>query len=210
MITADQLIAAGIAPTQARAFVQPLIVAMARFDITTPARAAAFVGQCMVESGRFVHTEENLYYSSPERIAQVWPSLFRTAGAAAAYAKSPVKLGSKVYAGRNGNGDEASGDGYRYRGRGLLQMTGREHYADAATELAHPYLENPDLVAQPADACLTAAWFWHTHKLNTLADVGAVDEITRAINGRAMLEAPLRRQYTQQALAAWDAQAPTI
>jgi putative chitinase len=91
-------------------FVQPLIVAMARFDITTPARAAAFVGQCMVESGRFVHTEENLFYSSPERIAQVWPSLFRTAGAAAEYTKNPQpSWAPRIYAGRNGNGDEASG-----------------------------------------------------------------------------------------------------
>lgn len=202
MITAGQLIAAGVAPTQANTFVSPLNDAMARFDIATPARIAAFIGQCMVESERLIHTEENLFYSDPARIYTVFPSHFVNAPDAAAYAKNPAKLGARVYASRLGNGDEASGDGFKYRGRGLLQVTGRENYADAANGLAHDYLNNPGLVSLPADACLTAAWFWNCHKLNLLADAGALDEITRAINGRAMLQASRRRQYTQQALEA--------
>lgn len=202
MITSSQLIAMGIAPTQAATFVSPLNDAMARFDIDTQPRIAAFLGQCMVESDCLIHTEENLFYSDPARIYAIFPSHFTGAADAAAYAKSPSKLGARVYASRLGNGVEASGDGYTYRGRGLLQVTGRENYADATSGLAHDYLGSPNLVALPADACLTAAWFWHTHKLNLLAEAGALDEITRAINGRAMLQASRRRQYTQQALEA--------
>lgn len=202
MITIDQLIAAGIAPTQARTFAAPLAEASSRFDISTPPRLAAFLGQCAVESECLIHTEENLFYSDPARIVAVFPSHFKTATEAAPYAKNPAKLGARVYAGRLGNGDEASGDGYAFRGRGLLQVTGRDNYAAAAAALSRDYLKTPGLVAQPPDACLTAAWFWGAHKLNALADAGAVDEITRAINGRAMLQAARRRQCTQQALHA--------
>jgi len=201
-ITVAQLIAAGVGPAQARTFVDPLNAAMDRFDIVTAPRIAAFLGQCMVESGNLVHTEEGLYYRDASRLALIFPSAFRTAAEAAPYTKSPQKLGARIYAGRNGNGDEASGDGWTYRGRGLLQLTGRANYADAAVGLARPYLEQPELVAQPADACLTAAWYWHVHKLNALAEANALDEITRAINGKAMLEAGLRRQYTREALLA--------
>jgi putative chitinase len=203
-ISASQLVAAGIAPTQASTFAAPLNDACARFDIDTPARIAAFLGQCMVESDRLIHTEENLFYSDPAHIWDVFPSHFMSASEAAPYAKNPSKLGARVYANRLGNGDESSGDGYTFRGRGLLQVTGREHYSDAATGLAHDYLNAPSLVSLPADACLTAAWFWHTNKLNALADAGALDAITRAINGRAMLQATLRKQYTQQALNAFS------
>lgn len=202
MITINQLIAAGVAPTQAATFIAPLNDAMDRFDITTPSRIASFIGQCMVESECLIHTEENLFYSDPARIFSVFPSHFNSAATAAPYAKNPAKLGARVYAGRLGNGDETTGDGYTYRGRGLLQVTGRENYADATNGLAHNYVDFPNLVATPADACLTAAWYWHVNKLNALADAGAVDEITRAINGRAMLQATRRKQYTQQALEA--------
>lgn len=201
-ITISQLIAAGVAPTQATTFAAPLSDAMDRFNIDTPARISSFIGQCMVESECLIHTEENLYYSDPARIYTVFPSHFMNGPDAAPYAKNPAKLGARVYAGRLGNGDEASGDGYTYRGRGLLQITGRDNYTDAANGLAHDYVNSPGLVAQAPDACLTACWFWHTHKLNLLADAGALDEITRAINGRAMLQASRRRQYTQQALEA--------
>jgi len=201
-ITPASLIAAGIGPTQASAFAAPLAAAFARFDISTPSRAAAFLGQCMVESSLLVHLEENLFYSSPDRIYAVFPSHFTGPGEATFYAKNPAKLGSRVYANRLGNGDEASGDGFKYRGRGLLQITGRDAYRNAATGLARDYAGSPDLVAQPADACLTAAWYWHNAKCNVLADAGDFDAVTRAVNGRAMLQATLRRQYTQQALAA--------
>jgi putative chitinase len=202
LITVSRLIACGIAATQANTFAEPLGIACDRFDINTPPRLAAFIGQCMVESDLLTKTEEDLFYRDPAHIVEVYPSHFRTAAEASPYAKNPVRLGARVYAGLRGNGDEASGDGYTFRGRGLLQITGRERYADAANGLAHSYLTCPNLVALPADACLTASWFWNCNKLNVLADAGAVDEITRAVNGRGMRQAALRKQYTQHALEA--------
>lgn len=201
-LTVSQLIACGISATQANTFVQPLGVACDRFDINTTLRLAAFIGQCMVESDRLVKTEEDLFYRAADHIFEVFPSKFRNAAEAAPYIKNPVRLGARVYAGYEGNGDEASGDGYTFRGRGLLQVTGRNKYADAANGLAHSYLTSPSLVASPADACLTAGWYWNCNKLNVLADASAIDEITRAVNGRAMRLATLRRQYTQHALEA--------
>lgn len=205
IVTADRLIAAGVGPTQAAAFAGPLTDACNRFDITSPARLAAFLGQCMVESAGLVHLEENLYYSSPDRISAVFPRQFASASQAVPYAKNPAKLGARVYANRLGNGDEASGDGYRYRGRGLIGLTGKDNYKDAAIALGRDYVSSPDLLAQPADACLAACWFWSCHKLNALADASAIDAITRAVNGSAMLDAGRRRQYTEQALAAFVA-----
>lgn len=202
MLTVSQLIACGIAATQANTFVEPLAIACDRFDINTAPRLAAFIGQCMVESECLVKTEEDLFYREADHIFEVFPSHFRNAAEAAPYVKNPVRLGSRVYADYKGNGIEASGDGYTFRGRGLLQITGRDEYADAANGLAHGYLTTPGLVSLPSDACLTAAWYWNCNKLNVLADAGAVDQITRAVNGKGMRLASLRKQYTQHALEA--------
>ncbi len=203
MISVATLVAAGVPPTQARLFAEPLAAACARFGITTPARVAGFVAQCRVESADFTRLEENLMYTRPERIREVWPSRVPSLADAAPLARNPQRLANRVYASRLGNGPEASGDGWRYRGRGLKQLTGRANYADAATALGRPYLEQPDLVAMPADACLTAAWYWHTIKGNVLADSAQWDAITRAVNGPGMLQADLRRQYAEQAVAAF-------
>lgn len=202
MITVDTLKAAGIASAQAEVFVDPLSAACARFDIDTPQRLAAFIGQCAVESGCFTALEENLYYTSAQRIQAVWPSRVPNADLAASLVCNPQALANRVYAGRLGNGDEASGDGWRYRGRGLIGITGMINYTLAATALAMPLVTDPDLVAQPEGACLTAAWYWHTHKLNALADAGLVDAITRQVNGPATMHADLRRQYTEKAVSA--------
>lgn len=201
MITLAALIAAGIAPTQARLFLAPLAAACERFAINTPARVAGFVAQCRVESAGFTALEESLYYRDPTRVRAIFPSTVHSIAEAMPLVRNPQALANRVYAERLGNGNEASGDGWRYRGRGLKQLTGRSHYSDAAVELGRPYLEQPDLVAQPEDACLTAAWFWHTIKGNVLADSAQWDAITRAVNGPAMLQADLRRQYSAEAVA---------
>ena len=203
LVTVGSLIAAGLAPTQARQFAEPLAAACARFDINTPARLAGFVAQCHIESAGFTRLEEGLSYTTPERIRAVFPSRVPSLADAARLVRQPQALANRVYSGRLGNGDEASGDGWRYRGRGIVQLTGRANYADAATALGRPYVEQPELVAQPADACLTAAWFWHSRKLSILADSAQWDAITRAVNGPAMLHADLRRQHAEQALTAF-------
>lgn len=203
LVTVGSLIAAGLAPTQARQFAEPLAAACARFAIDTPARLAGFIAQCRIESAGFTRLEEGLSYSTPERIRAVFPSRVPSLGDAARLVRNPQALANRVYSGRLGNGDEASGDGWRYRGRGIVQLTGRANYADAAASLGRKYVEQPELVALPPDACLTAAWFWHTRKLNLLADSAQWDAITRSVNGPAMLHAAERRQYAEQALTAF-------
>ena len=203
MIQLASLVAAGIGPTQARLFEAPLIAACARFGIDTPLRQAAFVAQCAHESRLFTTLEEGLYYRTPERICSIFRSTVPTLAIARNLACNPKLLANRVYANRNGNHDEASGDGWRYRGRGLIQLTGRTNYTRAATDLGRPYVDQPDLVLEPADACLTAGWFWNAGKLNALADASRIDDITRAINGAAMAGADERRRLFEAALVAF-------
>lgn len=202
-ITVAELTAAGVPPTQARQFAEPLRAACALYDISTPARIAGFVAQCRVESADFTRLEENLRYRTPELLDRLFSAVRGFEDAAKLIAAGPEAIANRVYADRNGNGNEASGDGWRYRGRGLIQLTGRGNYADAAAETGRPYVEQPDLVGEPSDACLTAAWYWHAAKCNLLADSAQWDAITRAVNGRAMLHADLRRQYSEDALRAF-------
>lgn len=204
MIQLAALVAAGIGATQARLFEAPLQEACTRFEIDTPLREAAFVAQCAHESRLFTTLEEGLYYSTPERICAIFRSTVPTLAIAQTLARNPKLLANHVYAGRNGNGDEASGDGWRYRGRGLIQLTGRANYSRAAADLDRDYVGDPDLVLQPPDACLTAGWFWQAGKLNALADARRIDAITRAINGPAMAGAAERRQLFGAALAAFS------
>jgi putative chitinase len=203
MISVATLTAAGVPVTQARQFAAPLAAACARFGIDTPPREAGFVAQCRVESADFTRLEENLRYRSPEVLDRTFRSVVGLGDAARLIELGPRAIANRVYGGRLGNGPEASGDGWRYRGRGLKQLTGRDNYADAARALNRPYLEQPELVAEPADACLTAAWFWHTIKGNVLADSAQWDAITRAVNGPGMLQAAQRRQYAEEAVRAF-------
>lgn len=206
MISIESLIRAGIAPTQARQFAEPLKAACALFAIDTPARVAAFLGQIVVESIGLTRLEENLNYRSAERILEVFKRL-RPIGldGAARLVNRPKDLANKAYAGVLGNGDEASGDGWRYRGRGLKQLTGRANYQAAQAGLSRPYVAQPDLVAQPSDACLTAAWFWHSRNLNVHADAWNIALITERVNGPAKLQLDQRRQASEQALQAFQA-----
>ena len=204
MITFGSLVSAGIAPTQARVFAEPLADACERFGINTPARIAGFIAQCRVESAGFTVLEENLHYSSPERIRRIFPSTVPDLEVAARITRNGKALANRVYGGRLGNGDEASGDGWRFRGRGLKQLTGRYNYTKAALALGEPYVEHPDLVASPGGACLTAAWFWAEHGCNTFANSSQWDAITRVVNGPGMMQAFERRQYSQDAFRAFN------
>lgn len=209
-ITVPQLIAAGIAPTQAKAFAEPLTAACALHDITTPARIAAFVAQIAHESANFTALEESLYYRTPERIRAMWPTRVPTLRDAAVLARNPQALANVVYADRNGNGNPASGDGWRYRGRGLIQLTGRANYRAATQSRTRDYEANPELVATPQDACLTAAWYWAQHGCNTLADASNIDAITRVINGAAMAGREDRRENYREALVAFSARPAAV
>ncbi|EPF1846328.1 glycoside hydrolase family 19 protein [Pseudomonas aeruginosa] len=168
-------------------FVPALNVAMERFGITAPVRVAAFLAQVGHESGQLTRLVENLNYSA-QGLAATWPSRYRGADGkpnalALNLARHPQAIANNTYASRNGNGDEASGDGWRYRGRGLLQITGRANYRTAGAGLGQPLEQESELLEQPEFAALSAAWWWSTHGLNELADRGEFAAITRRING---------------------------
>lgn len=153
-----------------------------RFDIMNPLRKAAFIGQASHESGNFKMLEEDLRYRA-ETLMRVWPKRFPTLEFAKQYEKNPKKIANSVYANRMGNRDEASGDGHRFRGRGLFQLTGHSNYFHAGKALGEDFVMNPDLVATPMYAALTAGFFWDTHKLNQYADSRDYKTMTKKING---------------------------
>jgi len=188
----------------AAAFIGPLNQAFARWDIATPRRISAFLAQAAHESAELTKLEEDLRYSAG-RLVALWPRRF-TPAEALAYEGNPEAIGNRVYGGRLGNGPEASGDGWRYRGRGIFQLTGRANYRDASIAVAgdaDTLLVNPELVAEPVYACQTAGWYWASQDLNALADVGDVETITRRINGgrHGLAE---RVAYWQRALAVFE------
>jgi putative chitinase len=170
LITAASLIASGVGPTQAKLFEDPLAEACRRFGIDGPKRTAAFLAQALHESENLTRMEENLFYSTPERIRQVFPSRVKTLDDAKTLTRNPQALANRVYAGRLGNGDEQSGEGWKYRGRGIFQLTGKTNYDMASRELGIDYGNNPDLVAMPVHACLTAANFWVSRGCNEFSD----------------------------------------
>lgn len=181
-------------------FLGPLNSAMARFNITSPAQQAAFLANVAVESGELKAKEENMYFKSAARIAEVWPTRF-TAASAEAYTRSPERLANKVYSGRNGNGDEASGDGWRYRARTLIGLTFKANYAEAGRAIGVDLVTQPDLASAPAYSALVAAWFFSSKGCGQLADSGAFDAVCTRINGGSTgIDA--RRTYYQRALKA--------
>lgn len=160
----------------------PLAETFERFEINTPERQSAFIGQCMHESGNFKTLKENLNYSA-KGLHATWPARFPSEEEAAPYNRAPEKIANKVYADRMGNGDEASGDGWKYHGRGLIQLTGKSNYKAAGDALGVDLVATPELVEQPKYAALTAGWFWSAHDLNALADAENNEAITKRING---------------------------
>lgn len=164
----------------AGAFLPALNRAMVRWRIDSLVRQAAFLAQVAHESGQLRNLVENLSYSA-DALVRTWPSRF-TAQTAATYARQPEKIANKAYGGRMGNGPEASGDGWRFRGRGLLQVTGRSNYREAGAGLGLPLEDEPDLLEQAEHAAQSAAWWWAKHGLNQLADAGRIRDIGSIIN----------------------------
>src|SRR5262245_47642405 len=160
----------------------PLDAAMTRFEIQGPTRQAAFLAQLAHESGELRHWSESLNYSWP-RLRQVLPRYFKTDADPQTFDRQDVRIANRVYGGRMGNGPEESGDGWRYRGRGPIQLTGKDNYRACGTGLGLDLVARPELLETPATGCLAAAWFWVKNGLNALADAGDFAGITRRING---------------------------
>ena len=152
------------------------------YEINTPKRIAAFIAQCAHESGGFIFLSENLNYKA-ESLVKVFPKYFKDISMAKAYEKQPEKIANKIYADRMGNGNELSGDGYKYRGRGLIQLTGKTNYTWFAASLSISPEEAAEYMSTFEGAAQSACWFWETNKLNEWADKGDIEKMTKIING---------------------------
>jgi putative chitinase len=219
MIDARLLIAAtGCAPDVAYRHADWLAMAAERWGIDTPVRVAAWLAQCAHESGRFRIVEENLNYTTPARLIAVWPTRFRLPYSdkearldifldgkrnARFYVRRPERLANFVYANRMGNGDEESGDGWRYIGRGLIQCTGRATYRAYSEASGHDVETVPDMLTYPRLAADSAGWYWHDRGCNALADAGDWVGLTRRINGgtNGLSERLALHQRAQEAIA---------
>ena len=180
----------GLKLDKLRGHIPDAVIAMipdtaAKFQINTPLRLAHFLAQCGHESGGFRATQENLNYSA-KGLNGIFKKYFPTEASAAAYARNPQKIANKVYGGRMGNGLEASGDGYKFRGRGYIQLTGKDNYTAFGKAIGEDICANPDKVASTY-ALLSAAWFFSKNGLHKMADGGATDavvtSITKRVNG---------------------------
>ena len=152
------------------------------YDINTPQRVAGFVAQTAHESANYKTLIENLNYKA-ESLMKTWPKRFPTLEIANQYARQPEKIANKVYADRLGNGNEASGDGWRYRGRGLIQLTGKDNYTRFAKSINMDLAQVPAYLETPEGAVQSACWFWKNNNLNSFADKNDVKGMTIRING---------------------------
>ena len=152
------------------------------YEIDSPQRVAAFIAQCTHESGGFKRLKENLNYKA-ESLVRVFPKYFPSLDLAKQYAHDQEKIANRVYGSRMGNGDESSGDGFRYCGRGLIQLTGRNNYTKFAESIGTAVEEVPSLLETFEGAVKSACWFWKTNNLNQYADAGDILTMTKRING---------------------------
>ena len=181
-ITADQLskiIPANKAPGP---LAEALNKAFAKYDINTVNRAAGFIAQCGHESAGFTILKENLNYKA-ESLLKVFPKYFKTLSEAQGFEKNPEKIANRIYGGRMGNGVEATGEGYKFRGRGAIQLTGKENYTKFATSIGKSVDEAIAYVETLDGAIESACWFWKTNGLNAICDSNDIVTMTKRING---------------------------
>jgi putative chitinase len=152
------------------------------YEINTPERVAAWLAQCAHESGYFRFLKENLNYRA-ESLLRTFPKYFKTLEEAKQYERKPEKIANRVYANRMGNGDEASGDGFRYLGRGLIQLTGKNNYTIFAASIDTPLEEIPEYLQTFEGAVQSACWFWEQNNINRFADARDIVTMSKRING---------------------------
>jgi putative chitinase len=194
----EHIVAAGVKQATAQNWVDAVAAACQEFNINTPQRIAGFLSQCAHESGGFERLQENLNYSA-DGMAGIWPRRFAVLGPdgkpvkkdgknqpnkfALALHRKPEMIANVVYSSRMGNGPTESGEGWKYRGRGLKQLTGKDNHRACSAGLGVDLVENPDLLLEPVYAARSAAWFWATNKCNNFADAGDIEGLTKKING---------------------------
>jgi putative chitinase len=215
--TLEHLVAAGVSRELAERWLPHVQTALERFGITTKRQVAGWIAQCAHESAGFKTLTENLNYSA-DTMAVVWPTRFAVLGPdkkpvkvkgknqpnkfALALHRKPELIANTVYANRMANGNIESGDGWRYRGRGLKQLTGKDNYTRCGQGLGMDLVANPDLLLSPEGASMSAAWFWSVNKCGPIADSGDFVALTKKINGGTIgLEDRQRRYNAVMAVA---------
>lgn len=204
MLTSSEFdkVVAGAAADKVRLYKEPLIKAMEEFGIDTKLRQAMFLAHIMVESGALGYVVENLNYSA-QGLRRTFGKYYRNDQEALAHARQPQKIANRVYANRMDNGNEASGDGWRFRGRGLKQLTGKYNYKLASKDLGYDLLKDPSYLETPEGAARSAAWFWSFNNINKFADKKDIEGSTRAING-GLNGFEDRKKYYERALRSID------
>lgn len=171
------------------------------FELRPPNRLAMWLAQCGWESSSFNILRERLSYRTPAQLMAVYPHEFKDSASAMPYVLNPAGLANFVYAGKNGNGGPASGDGFKFRGGGLIELTGRANYKAVGGALSLDLEARPQRIEQPTIAARTAGFFWKQNDLNAAADEGDFDYTTRRVNGAAMEAAKERRAIWQKLVA---------
>jgi putative chitinase len=179
-------------------------------DINLPLRIRHFIAQVMTETGGCRGIIESTNYTNPERLDQIFNNVQGIEHAKRLIATGPVAIGNTIYANKNGNGGVDSGDGYRYRGRGFLQITGRANYHALGALTGMPLEDNPDLLGEPEPAAHAAALFWRMRKINTPADADDIDMVTQLINGPARLNIAERRAWLAKTRDIWKVEEPAV
>jgi putative chitinase len=173
-------------PNENWTFFEPFVpfvdTELPKFGINTPLRKAHFLAQVAHESNGFRFVVENLNYSDTGLFSN-FRKYFPTLALARQFARQPQRIANKVYADRMGNGNEASGEGWKFRGRGLIQLTGKNNYQRFSTATGTDFVANPDLLAQAPWALSSAAWYWQQNNVNRFADADNIVAVTRAVNG---------------------------
>ena len=173
-----------------------LLQCLPDYEINTKIRIAAFLAQCAHESGNFKSIKENLNYKS-ETLMRIWPRLYPTKEIADHYAHKPEMIANRSYGGRMGNGPESTGDGYKFSGRGLIQLTGKNNYQAFADSLEISVNDVPDYMATFEGAVQSACWFWESNNLNADADREDILTITKKINGGTLGLDDRTKRYNQ-------------
>lgn len=185
MLTYDQLLAinGNKNPEMCKYYIDALNKVLPEYKINTKLRLCHFLAQILHESGNLKYKSENLNYSA-KALRSVFGKYFKTDEIANQYARKPEKIANRVYANRMGNGDEVSGDGWKYRGRGLIQLTAKNNYKACGDFIKLDLIKNPDLLINTAEVSVKAAcWFWNKNNLNNFADTDDIKTITKRING---------------------------
>lgn len=205
IITAAQLrrLNPNLLPVRAELFANVLNDALAEVDITSNRRIRHFMAQTMVETGALRSLVESTNYTNPVRLDEIFKNVQGVEHAKRLIQAGPVAIGNTIYANKNGNGGVESGDGYRFRGRGFLQVTGRANYRNISEIVGLPLERQPEMLGEPQPSAKAACAFWNARRIDTAADADDISTVTLLVNGPARLHLQDRKNWLRKAEEVW-------